>query len=349
MLIADDGETIGAISGGCLEKELRKRAAWLVPRAGAALLRFDTTSEDQVVWEFGLGCRGVVHVLLERIDPRTPPSWLRHVRDARRACSDCTIARVIESADPRLPVGDRADHLPEVAAQLADAARTRSSRIVPVAQVNSRGDDPHGGAARVRVFVEFIPAPTTLVIFGGGHDVAPVVELAHHIGWRTIVVRMRTGGALDRTIPADQFILARRGDPLAGVAIDAYTPVLVMSHNFFDDAAAIRELLRSPAPYVGVLGPASRTAEMLDSLSADGVALTPVDRVRLHAPVGLDLGAETPAEIALAMIAEIRAVLAGHAGGFLRDRSGPIHLPTLSAPPPAAPLDALTLHSCPRE
>ena len=113
-------------------------------------------------------------------------------------------------------------------------------------------------------------------------------------------------------------------DPDA-VPIDSLTPVLVMTHHFLHDLELMRFLLAGPAPYLGFLGPRQRTENLLEELAKFGVRPTPEQLERLHGPVGIDLGSETPEEIALAALAEIRAVLSGRPGGFLRDRRGPIH------------------------
>jgi xanthine dehydrogenase accessory factor len=98
-----------------------------------------------------------------------------------------------------------------------------------------------------------------------------------------------------------------------------------MTHNFLRDKEYVRSLLGSPARYIGMLGPAARTQRLLMELEAEGVEITEADRARLHGPAGLDLGSELPEEIAHAIVAEIVAARHARAGGFLRERPGPIH------------------------
>lgn len=346
MLLTLDGQSVGAISGGCLEGELRKKAAWLTRDAGAAVVRFDTTSDDEVVWEFGLGCRGVVYVLLERLPADRPDAALDLAAAVLRDRRDALIATVVETSDADLPIGSRwlfdamgepiaprsgntLRPLPDgLAAEVRAAATERNSRLATL----------QGASGPLRVFMESLRPPIHLLVCGSGHDVVPVVAAASALGWRVTVADSRARGPATRFAPAEVVAckpLDWRAD--SRIVIDDRTAAVVMSHNFFDDRAALGELLRSPAGYIGLLGPASRSHELLESLADDGIRPGPSDAARLHAPIGLDVGAETPAEIAAAIVGEIHASFAGFAGGMLRDRRGPIHAREKLAPPPIEP------------
>lgn len=316
MLIADDGATIGTISGGCLEKELQKKASWIARDGRAVLVRFDTTSEDEVVWEFGLGCRGVVYVLLERVLPGGDFSFFDAVDAAMRARRPLSVETVIVSTHADHPVGFR---------------RWDASPI----------------AAGPRIFRETIEPPIHLLICGGGHDAVPVSESAAALGWHVTVFDSRASYAATSRFPnADRVVAGKPASLTQHVAIDNRTVAVVMSHNFYDDRIYARELLASSVAYIGLLGPRTRSDELLESLADDGVPIRIADDPRIFAPVGLDVGAETPQEIAIAIVAEIQSALAGQAGGRLRDRTGPIH--TAALPLANQPIDALrTGGSCP--
>ena len=177
----------------------------------------------------------------------------------------------------------------------------------------------------VTAFVERLLPPVRLVIFGAGQDAVPVAGGAHALGWEVEVVDPRCRPAsLDR-FPKAAVMLTRAEDfPI--VEIDAQTVALVMSHDYAQDLAALAHLVGSPASYIGVMGPRKRTVQMLGELAARGhVADQDETLGRLHAPAGLDIGASGPAEIALSIVAEARAVLAGRHGGMLRRRQGAIH------------------------
>ena len=179
----------------------------------------------------------------------------------------------------------------------------------------------------VRAFVEVLEPPLRLVICGAGHDAIPLVRSAAGIGWRPIVVDDRAAFLTPERYPqAHAFIGVDEPVQVADEApLDERTFAVVMTHNFVRDRDYLRGLLRSDVGYIAMLGPAARTQRILMDLAADGVELTDRDRARIHGPAGLDLGAEGPDEIAQAIVAEIVAVRHERAGGFLKERPGPIH------------------------
>ncbi|HEV2763285.1 MAG TPA: XdhC family protein, partial [Pyrinomonadaceae bacterium] len=182
--------------------------------------------------------------------------------------------------------------------------------------------------AVVKVFVETLLPPVPLVVFGAGHDALPVVELARGLGWQTEVVDPQARPAsLTRFAAADRVTLARPEEVGARVRLTPRTLALLMTHNYAHDLALLKFLLASPARYVGVMGPRKRTERMLCELASgeEAFRLGEADLSRLHSPAGLDIGANAPAEIALSIVAEMRAVLDGRRGGRLRERRGSIH------------------------
>jgi len=180
----------------------------------------------------------------------------------------------------------------------------------------------------LKIFVETLLPPVPLVIFGAGHDALPVVELARGLGWQTEVVDPQVRPVSHaRFAMADRVTLARPEDIAAQVTITPRTLTLLMSHNYSHDLELLKFLLASPARYIGVMGPRKRTGRLLSELAAGDAALRldEADMTRLHSPAGLDIGANAPAEIALSIVAEMRAVLDGRRGGMLRERRGSIH------------------------
>jgi xanthine dehydrogenase accessory factor len=172
------------------------------------------------------------------------------------------------------------------------------------------------------ILVETLLPPVPLVIFGAGPDAVPLARLARELGWRVEVVDPQARPASHaRFRAADRVTLARPDDFAAHVRVTPRTMAVVMSHDYALDLAALGFLLDTPARYVGVMGATHRTQRMLKSLGVvDDERLA-----RLHAPAGLDIGADGPAEIALSIMAEMRAVLAGRQGAMLRGRRGTIH------------------------
>jgi xanthine/CO dehydrogenase XdhC/CoxF family maturation factor len=222
-----------------------------------------------------------------------------------------------------------ADVAAELAREVASMRRkgTSAERVVTL-----RG-------TRIGVLVEELAPPVAVVIFGAGPDVVPLVRLAREMGWRTEVVDPHANPASHlRLRMADRVTLARPDDVGAHVTITPGTMAVVMTHNYSHDRALLGFLLDSPARYIGIMGPGHRTQRMLRELADD----RPGDRLgaqslgRLHAPIGLDIGADGPFEIALAIIAEMRAVASGRQGAMLRTRLGAIHERVELGPQPAA-------------
>ncbi len=289
MLLSREGRLAGSVSGGCLEGDILQKAWWRT-EDGAAIVTYDSTDADEdVVWGFGLGCNGVVQVLLERVSPGRPGP-LNVLTAVLRERVSQTITTVTASTDPAVPLG------------------TAPTGWTP----------PEG----VTVFQEAVQPPVPLVIFGAGQDALPLVRLAKEIGWHVTVVDTRGKRARPERFPhADVVCLGWPEDLL----LDERTAAVVMTHNYPDDRRVLQSLLLSSAGYIGQLGPRVRTERLLAEIADDGLNVTEEMRSRLHAPIGLDLGADNPEEIALSIVAEIQAAQAGRAGGFLRERRAPLH------------------------
>jgi xanthine dehydrogenase accessory factor len=182
-------------------------------------------------------------------------------------------------------------------------------------------------AEGVRAFVEVLDPPLRFVVCGAGHDAIPLVRAASVLGWNVTIVDDRPGFLTSARFPeATGFVVVDEPEEAAKAAgVDERTFSVVMTHNFLKDKEYIRSLIGSPVAYVGMLGPGARTERLLMELRDEGVEIDEADRERIHAPAGLDLGGEGPEEIAQAIVAEIVAVKRHRAGGFLRDRPGPIH------------------------
>jgi xanthine/CO dehydrogenase XdhC/CoxF family maturation factor len=179
-----------------------------------------------------------------------------------------------------------------------------------------------------RILIEVIRPAPRLLVFGAGPDAVPVVRIASELGWEVIIVDWRPGYARRESFrEAAAVVLCKAEDVAERVEVDGTSVALVMTHHYLHDRSLLRFLLPSPARFIAILGPKRRTEGLLAELRAEGLSLTPEQRQRVHGPAGLDIGAETPEEIALALIAEIQAALAGRPGGWLCEREGPIHGP----------------------
>lgn len=342
MLVCKEGMSTGTISAGCLESDVIEHAKRVIRMGASKLVEYNTaTTSDEMAWGLGLGCNGIVRVLVE---PLTPDSL--YVEALRRSCeanaAPVLVATVYqhmpsESAPgaARIETGARilidedgnvsSDKLSgPLAAQLESEVRALSHVVVTS---GARTLDVEGGV--VTVFIETLMPPVPLVIFGAGHDALPVVELARGLGWQTEVVDPQARPiSLSRFSVADKVTLLRPEDIGAQeVRITQRTLTLLMSHNYSHDLVLLKFLLASPARYIGVIGPRKRTERMLSELAVNDETfrLEDADMSHLYFPAGLDIGANASAEIALSIVAEMRAVLDGRRGGMLRERRGSIH------------------------
>lgn len=335
MLITASGESAGTISAGCLENDVIAHAQQVIASGRAKLVDYDTSSTGaEMAWGLSLGCNGVVRVLVEPLDAQSP--YLAAVRATLAAQSNVAIAtlfRHLAAQGPQIAAGSRLI-IDEAGKTISDIADDELAALIENESRAARRDTSSGvrvsetanGVAEI--FIETLAPPVKLIVFGAGHDALPIVELAHRLGWRTEVVDNQAREASrERFACADKVTLARPEAVTGHVAIASGTLALLMTHNYAHDCALLEFLLASPARYIGVLGPRKRTERMLRELSEDGFALADSDRARLYAPAGLDIGADSSQEIALAIIAEMRAVLAGREGGSLRRRRMPIHDP----------------------
>jgi xanthine dehydrogenase accessory factor len=318
MLVAGDRWLSGCVSGGCLEGDVMLRGEHRT-RDGAVVVTYDSTAEEGETWGVGLGCNGIVDVLLERVPPGAPNDALAFARACFAGEREGTLVTVIRSTHPTTAIGARlalgpACELahpvtdPDVRRVLAHAARGPAG-VVELAE--------HGITALVEVIA---PSPQ-LFVLGSGHDAAPIVTLAQSVGFRVTVAdtAIREGSrflAADRTISTGGALAPLRA--LIDGAAASY--VVVMHHQRDADRDALAMSLASRARYIGVLGPARRTHDLLTELGH-----RPGDDPRVHAPIGLDVGAETPEQIALAIVGELQAVVRRRPGGMLRDRARALH------------------------
>lgn len=331
MLITSGGQTVGSISGGCLEGDVALKAQRVIASGETIVVQYDTTEETDVVFGVGLGCRGVVHVLIECIRPLSANSHMAFLAECLRrrqtgvsATVFCVTGQVMTQIGDRLLLQQDSqviNHIQDAelaAGVLEDAWKVRQdSRSVVKAYQLANG--------RAEVLIAAIQPPVPLVVFGAGHDAIPLVRMAKELGWYVTVVDSRPAYATPDRFPVADAVILCRSEALADrVSLSDRTVAVVMTHNYLQDLKFLELLLLSPSRYIGVLGPKRRTERLLQELP-QGTIMTNQQLSRLYGPVGIDIGADTPEAIALAILAEIQAVLANRSGGFLRDRKGPIH------------------------
>lgn len=329
MLIDREGNTHGTVSGGCLEADLMVRAKRVRETATAEVFVYDTSINDDSVFGLNMGCRGVVRILLEPAEPRLF-EFLHRRLNSRLGGVIATVVNVEPAAGKNLQVGarlmmDERGSLGPLNVGDLDA----DLQAVLAEDCFTALETKHSGLKAYQfgeVFIEHIAPPVPLVVFGAGHDAVPLIRLAKEMGWHVTLVDHRPAAAQrEAFFIADVIIIGRPQEVASRVTIDSETVAVLMTHNYSLDLELSEFLLRSPARYVGMLGPRSRADRLVHDLARIGIDLTNQEFERMYAPIGIDIGAETPEEIALSIIAEIRAVLGGRQGRMLRERTGAIH------------------------
>jgi len=325
MLVTDDGELTGAISGGCLEGDARQRARRAMLRGQPALVTYDTRDEDDPRHGLGPGCQGVVRILLEPLDYARPDNPLELLRGFARHPVPAVLATVFaaDAAGPRAAVGQRllltaageVRGAAGLAAPLAEAAR--ATLADGAAQVLAVATD----AGPVRVLLERLTPPLRLVIYGAGNDAQPLVRLAASLGWHVAVLDGRPHLATAARFPEAAEVRVLPVAALPDEPADDASYAVLLSHNYAYDRAALALHLPRATPYIGLLGPRAKAARLLAELGLSAAAQHELLQTRLHSPIGLDLGSETPEEIALAIVAEIQATRRQRNGRPLRERA----------------------------
>ena len=309
QLVAADGTSLGTVSGGCLDNDLREVALRVIESGVPTQVEFDLTADDEAIWGWGVGCNGATDLLVE---PSASAMDLVAMVAAAATDTFCIVHTVPDTSRRRIVTrGDDADD-PLVAAALEAIESGRH-----------RTEIMEGS----RLLFEVVGAPPRLVVFGAGHDAAPVIAQAAMLGFRTVVVDDRRQFLTSERFPqAHELIHAEPAELARAIRPDAKTAVVLMSHNYLRDLDALESLLGTSAPYIGALGPGERLERMLDDLADRGIDVAADDLARIHGPAGLDIGAEGPTEIGWSVMAEVLAVMRGKSGGPLRARKGPAPL-----------------------
>jgi xanthine dehydrogenase accessory factor len=321
MLITDDGKWVGSISGGCLEGDALRKARQVMTAKKAITITYDTREESNQNLGIGLGCNGVIDVLIEPVDNGDETiSLIQKIVTQNEPVALATRIRGEFAGEKFL-----LDHHLQPQSEFSD------SRLNPVVLQELTAVFNHKRSETKiiqgeEILFELIQPAISLIIFGGGFDARPVSTLAKSLGWDVQVTDECVSHIAPVFFPtADKLSLCQREFIDRDFIVTPYTACILMSHNYEYDRDVLRKLLKTPTPYIGILGPRKRFDKMLQEFEAQHIALSAEDFQRIHSPIGLDIGAETPDEIALSILAEIQSKFANRSGGFLKYRSGPIH------------------------
>jgi xanthine dehydrogenase accessory factor len=332
MLMTEDGHWWGAISGGCLEGDALRKARKAILDGKPTLVTYDTMNDESAMnLGVGLGCNGIIDVLIEPLASDGSADAITMLKATQAFKESAVIATVFATQGVDVPVGSRflllpngkiENNLPN--AELSQLIELDVRNILPTRKSENRTYTLAEG--EVEVFLEAIQPSIQLYVFGGGYDAVPVTVLAKNLGWKvTVADDCPAHLSPKRFASAEATLCVPRDQVAEKIPITNYTVAVLMSHNYKFDLAVLKQLIKTDIQYIGLLGPKKRFRKMQDELAEEGIVLTDRDLKRIYSPIGLDLGAETPEEIALSIIAEIQAHFQGKTAGFLKAKQGYIH------------------------
>ncbi len=323
MLVIEDGEITGAISGGCLEGDALRKARFAIQQQKNKLEIYDTTDDEDDKLGVQLGCNGIVYILFEPIkkdDANNPINLLTKIARQRKNAVLITIFDQNKNAVQKGTCG----YVSETGKFFATEEESfiKDSKSV-LHQKQTYIDE--------NVLYQFIPPAIQLVILGAGNDAQPLADMASLLGWNITIVDGRPAYATQQRFPkANKISITKPADILSAADIDEHTAFVLMTHNYNYDVAAFEKIARTDCRYVGVLGPKKKLHKMIDELNERGMNIE-IDKLKnVYAPVGLDIGAETSEEIALSIIAEIKAVFSARQGSSLKEKATAIHNPNIT-------------------
>lgn len=319
MFVRQNGTYQCALSGGCLEPAVADAAARVIATGEPVIVSYDLA--DDSVWGLGIGCSGVVDIRIERIDDDTmSKSWLSILERGDAAVRVTPLSDV----SGRLIVSSSG----EVTGSLTDAAVEQAAvshaRARLVARYPQSGPEHVEGA---ELFFEIATPPPSLVLFGAGHDAPAIAQLAWTIGFAVTVIDRRDAFLTTERFGAATLVCADPRQFPERVPLGCGAFALIMNHHVERDRDSLRFCLESDAAYIGVLGPRARYEKLRAGLAEQGFVADPSMAARVRSPVGLSLGAETPQEVALSVLAELLAIRRGFEGGFLSGSVGSLHRP----------------------
>ena len=328
MLVMESGEWIGGISGGCLEGDALKKARLTMSQNKATLITYDTSDDDPYQIGVGLGCNGIIDVLITPLDPQNELNAVLQIRNCldQRTPNVIVTVTALNKSHEEIHLGqvfrfDTPTHFSEIFP--LDAIKGQIIKEIQSALANTKSVSQNYtlvDGLSLSLFIEVIPPPIQLYVFGSNYDVYPMVRMAKELGWKVIVIcnptRMHPSlfEIADAVMPKDHVPV-----------IDKYTAAISMCHDYETDYRNLQTLLQTDISYIGLLGPKKRTIKMYDRMQEDGNPINPENENRIYSPVGLDIGASTPEEIALAVCAEIRTNFSGRDANSLKFRKKPIY------------------------
>ncbi len=326
MLVLCNGTYFGGISGGCLEGDALRRAQKAMFKNKPSIITYDTTQEDNSEVGVGLGCNGIIDVLITPLhnDEEDPVHLLAAISEIREPrvlvciieCKETLGLQgktiLLESDEQFFSSFPVTDISVPVLKDAKNALENKTSETITY-------DTLEGS---IKIFIEVIVPPIHLIIYGSNYDILPAATIGRELGWNVTVV-MNIAKASKLLLETATHIIDNKSgqEPV----IDDHTAIVLMAHDYKTDLNNFKKALQTEASYIGLLGPRKRSEKMYAELLNENIKLSEACMERIYAPCGLDIGAENPEEIALSIAAEIRAHFANRKGMSLKYRQGTIY------------------------
>jgi len=324
MLVGSSGNWVGGISGGCLEGDALKRSQKAIFSNTPSTVVYDTLDDDNNQIGVGLGCNGKIEVLFAPIDSADPQNPIEQLRKISLSKRPSILLKIVESTDSQALLGyseliastKQLSHFHHINAEDLTSAVQEVEEIKRplIKQFTAKNNQ------QLTILIEFIRPETKLIIVGDNYDVSALVGIADELGWECHIVGRK------KKLSKKTFRIAKaiyEYEEFSKITFDEYTAVVLMTHDFKLDKKILPQIIDKNLPYIGMLGPKMRMLKMQDELGLDALN----DISCFYSPIGLDIGAESPEEIALAIAAEIVATLRDKGGKSLKFKKGVIHDP----------------------
>jgi xanthine dehydrogenase accessory factor len=332
MLVDEFGLMTGAISGGCLEGDALRKALHALDQGRNKLITYDTSDEEDAVIGAQLGCNGIIQVLFEPIRFENPANPVELLKKAVNSGQNAVLVSLFNLQKSKLQIGttfffndenkmNGIEGNPKLSDQIQTDAEHAFNQLVSQFIEYQFEDE------QLNAFLYVYTPPPNLILVGAGNDARILSEMAELLGWTITITDGRpTHANTDRFSNSCKVIVSKPEQILENITIDDHTVFVLLTHNYNYDLAVLKLLLdKSEIPYIGILGPNKKYQRMLDDLKSEGIEPTKDQAGRIFAPVGLDIGAETPSEIGLSILSEIQAVLTESDASHLREIEGAIH------------------------
>jgi xanthine/CO dehydrogenase XdhC/CoxF family maturation factor len=317
FLIEESGDTLGSVSGGCLEADVREVAMGVLATGTPSLRHYSTGADEDIVWGLGLGCNGMVDVFIQPATEGPLAEQADCLRELLTGDAPFALLTVVDgeglggmlvlAADGRIDGSLGAADLDRLAGE--QVGRLIAAGRSSVQTIAGRG-----------VFCEVLPPPPHLIVCGAGEDAKPLVAYAADAGFRVTVVDHRPALLDPAAFPQASRLLQARAEEGVALPPAERSLAVVKTHSLAQDREWVRRLLAAGLPYVGALGPRLRTESILKDIGAPAA-----DAERVFGPVGLDLGADGPRQVAVSIVAELLAFISRREPRHLAERKEPIH------------------------